>query len=69
MSYCACFGGSPSGKAAKIGSSKKINFLYSSVKPTNITDKYKGYIRWLAIKYRGHVSAGGTAPMPHIFVG
>jgi hypothetical protein len=28
---CAYFGGSPSGEAAKTGSSKKIKLLYSSV--------------------------------------
>ncbi len=28
--YSACFGGSPSGEAAKTGSSKKIKLLYSS---------------------------------------
>jgi hypothetical protein len=57
--YCAYFGGSASGEAAKIGSSKKIKLLYLSINQR--TDEYKE----LTDEYRGPMCQIRTpAPAP-----
>jgi hypothetical protein len=63
--YCAYFGASPSGEAAKTGSSKKITISGEAPKQAVVKQLlYSLVSRWI---YGSRVSRG-VAPGPHIFI-